>query len=124
MYLICIVLVGAPIMTAEIIVGRRGRANPIMAMQKVSHESGAFRGWNIIGWLGVTAAFLILSYYSVIAGWTLEYLSMAFNQGFVDLDGGTSAAVFDDLLANKSQLAQWQTIFVAMTAMEIGRASC
>ena len=117
MYLICVVLVGAPIMTAEILIGRRGRANPIMAMQNVSRESGRFRGWNIIGWLGVSAAFLILSYYSVIAGWTLEYLSLAINQGFADFDGSTSGAVFDDLLANKSQLAQWQTIFVAMTAL-------
>jgi NSS family neurotransmitter:Na+ symporter len=117
MYLVCVALVGVPIMIAEILIGRHARANPIMAMQKVTHESGRFRGWNIIGWLGVTAAFLILSYYSVIAGWTLEYLSMAFKQGFVDLDGSTSAAIFDDLLANKSQLAQWQTIFVAMTAM-------
>src|SRR5690606_9574089 len=71
----------------------------------------------IIGWLGVSAAFLILSYYSVIAGWTLEYLSLAFNQGFTGLDGVTSGSIFDDLLANKNKLAQWQTIFVAMTAM-------
>src|SRR5690606_36341898 len=57
------------------------------------------------------------SYYSVIAGWTLEYLKLALNSGFGGLDGETSSNIFDELLANSSQLVQWQTAFISMTAL-------
>jgi NSS family neurotransmitter:Na+ symporter len=117
MYLACVAIIGIPIMTAEILMGRRARANPITTMQTVTRESHVFRGWSIIGWMGVLAAFLILSYYAVIAGWTLEYLSLAMNNSFASLDGETSGAIFDELLANKSLLVQWQTAFVSMTAL-------
>lgn len=117
MYLACVAIIGIPIMTAEILMGRRARANPITTMQTVTRESHVFPGWSIIGWMGVLAAFLILSYYAVIAGWTLEYLSLAMNNSFASLDGETSGAIFDELLANKSLLVQWQTAFVSMTAL-------
>lgn len=117
MYLICVAIIGIPIMIAEVLLGRRARANPIVAVQNISRESGLLRTWNVIGWMGVIAAFLILSYYSVIAGWTLEYLKLALNSGFGGLDGETSSNIFDELLANSSQLVQWQTAFISMTAL-------
>jgi Na+-dependent transporters of the SNF family len=117
MYLICVAIIGIPIMIAEVLLGRRARANPIVAVQNISRESGLLRTWNVIGWMGVIAAFLILSYYSVIAGWTLEYLKLALNSGFGGLDGETSSNIFDELLANSSQLVQWQTAFIFMTAL-------
>lgn len=117
MYLICVAIIGIPIMIAEVLLGRRARANPIVAVQNISRESGLLRTWNVIGWMGVIAAFLILSYYSVIAGWTLEYLKLALNSGFGRLDGETSSNIFDELLANSSQLVQWQTAFISMTAL-------
>lgn len=117
MYLVCILLIGVPILTAEILLGRYGRANPISTMEKVRKESGANRLWAVIGWMGVCAAFLILSYYSVIAGWTLEYLKAALEGKFVALDGDQSSVMFEELLADKSRLVQWQTAFIAMTAL-------
>lgn len=117
MYLICVAIIGVPIMVAEILVGRRARANPIVSVQNTSRESGLLRSWNVIGWMGVIAAFLILSYYTVIAGWTLEYLRLALNNRFAGLDGEASGVIFDELLANSSQLVQWQTAFISMTAL-------
>lgn len=117
MYLVCILLIGIPILTAEVLLGRYGRANPISSMQKVSRDSGAHRIWAVIGWMGVLAAFLILSYYTVIAGWTLEYLSAALEGRFIGLNGELSGLMFEELLADKSRLVQWQTAFVAMTAL-------
>lgn len=117
MYLVCIALIGIPIMTAEILLGRHARANPISSVQKIARESGALRGWSVIGWMGVLAAFFILSYYTVIAGWTLEYLVLASENKFAGLDGESSGLVFEELLANKSQLVQWQTAFIAMTSL-------
>lgn len=117
MYLLCIFLIGIPILTAEILLGRHGRANPIASMGKARRESGAGRAWTLIGWMGVLAGFLILSYYSVIAGWTLEYLSASLHGSFEGLDGARSDALFNELLADKSRLVQWQTAFVALTAL-------
>lgn len=119
MYLLCICLIGLPVMVAEVLLGRRGRANPIMAMQKVAHESGSSRGWSLIGVSGVLAGFLILSYYSVIAGWTLEYVATAARGGFVGLDGVSAKQSFDSLLSNKSALVRWQTAFLCMTVLVI-----
>src|SRR5690606_25026835 len=65
MYLLCICLIGLPVMIAEVLLGRRGRASPIIAMGEVARESGNHPAWGAIGWFGVTAGFLILSYYSV-----------------------------------------------------------
>lgn len=119
MYLLCICLVGLPVMIAETMLGRRGRASPIAAMQKVARESGNNRAWSLIGWSGVIAAFLILSYYSVIAGWTLEYTRLALQGNFNQLDGSSSAGVFDSLLASKHTLVKWHTVFLCLTMLVI-----
>ena len=117
LYLLCILLVGIPIMMAEIMLGRRGRANPVMTMQNISEQLGATRLWSIIGWMGVLAGFLILSYYSVIAGWALDYFFTAVKGKFVGLTGASSDSLLNDLLADKRRLVQWHTIFIASTAV-------
>lgn len=115
MYLVCIAVIGIPIMMAEILMGRRARANPIMATEELCELSGASKGWTCIGWMGALAGLIILSFYAVIAGWTLEYISAAMTGKFTGLDGDTSQALFDGLLADKSQLLQWHTVFIGMT---------
>lgn len=117
LYLGCVLLIGIPLMTAEILLGRYGRANPIAALTKVRDASAANRAWVVIAWMGVLSALLILSYYAVIAGWTLEYFSHAVQGRFSGLDGAQSGALFDELLADKRALVQWQTAFIAMTAL-------
>jgi len=72
-YLFCIALIGLPIMIAEIMLGRRARMSPVNAMQALAKQEGRSPAWKILGWMGVLAGFLILSYYSVIAGWALAY---------------------------------------------------
>ncbi|HSP01179.1 MAG TPA: sodium-dependent transporter, partial [Thioalkalivibrio sp.] len=85
-YLLCILLIGLPIMMAEILIGRRGRQSPINTMVSLAREEGLSRAWGLMGWLGVIAGFLILSYYSVIAGWALSYVFRAGTGSFTGLD--------------------------------------
>ena len=73
-YLLCIAVIGIPIMMAEVMIGRRGRQSPINTMRTLAEEEHASRHWQWLGWAGVLAGFLILSYYSVIAGWALSYV--------------------------------------------------
>ncbi len=119
MYLVFIALIGIPIMIAEVLLGRRGRANPINAVALVSEETGAPRLWSGIGWCAVLAGFLILSYYSVIAGWTLEYVTSALQGEFAGLDGASSTLAFESLLADKNRLIGWQTLFIGLTVLVV-----
>ena len=70
-YLLCVIVVGLPIMMSEIMLGRRGRRNPVATMQILGEEEARQVNWGLVGLMGVLAGFLILSFYSVIAGWTL-----------------------------------------------------
>jgi len=69
-YLLCIALVGLPILIAEIMIGRAAQAQPVEAFRKLQ---GGPTGWSIVGWFGVVAGFIILSFYIVVAGWAMDY---------------------------------------------------
>lgn len=115
MYLCCILLIGIPIMMAEILMGRRGRANPIMATRLLCEETGASKTWTGIGWMGAFAGLVILSFYTVIAGWTLEYLFSALEGKFTGLTGEASQAMFSSFLSDPDNLLEWHSIFTLMT---------
>ena len=95
-YLICIVLVGLPIMIAEIIIGRWAQKSPVGAIETVSGKGSK---WRIVGFMGVIAGFLILSFYSVVAGWTLNYFTMSMTHFFADKPLGT-AKIDESLLGH------------------------
>ncbi|WP_017925781.1 sodium-dependent transporter [Thioalkalivibrio sp. HL-Eb18] len=120
-YLGCILLIGLPVMMAEILLGRRGRQSPINTMVTLAREEGLSRGWGMVGWIGVLAGFLILSFYSVVAGWSLSYVFKSGSGGFMGLDADGSEAMFDGLLSNPEALLAWHTIFMVMTAMVVAR---
>lgn len=69
-YLVCIALVGLPILISEIMIGRAAQAQPVEAFKRLQ---GGPTGWSAVGWLGVVAGFLILSFYVVVAGWAMDY---------------------------------------------------
>jgi len=71
-YLLCIVLIGLPVMLAEILIGRRAQASPVPAFEKLTDRAIGGRRWAFVGWLGVLGGLVILSFYSVIAGWSLS----------------------------------------------------
>lgn len=117
MYLLCILLIGVPIMMAEILMGRRARANPILATAELCETAKVSKGWTGIGWMGALAGLVILSFYTVIAGWTLEYIYLAFHGEFSGLNGETSKNLFDGLLADPSLMLVWHTLFTLMTVV-------
>lgn len=123
-YLFCIAVIGIPIMMAETMLGRSGRQSPINAMRDLAVEAGVSRIWSIIGWLGVLAGLLILSFYSVIAGWSLNYIFVLAEGTFVNATGATVESAFETLQANKYEMIQWHSIFMLMTlAVVIGGVS-
>ena len=81
-YLGCIFFVGLPVLIAEILIGRHGRRSPITTLTAITGETGSSRAWTGIGWIGIVAGVLILSFYSVVGGWTLRYAWLYLSQLF------------------------------------------
>lgn len=120
-YLICIAMIGIPIMMAEIMLGRRGRQNPINTMETLATEEGHSHHWRFLGIAGVLAGFLILSYYSVIAGWALSYIFYAGSGAFAGQDSKGIASLFNGLVSSPLKLMTWHTIFMVMTMFVVAR---
>ena len=120
-YLLCIALIGVPVMIAEIMLGRRGRRSPINAMRALASEEGRSSRWQYLGWIGVITGFLILSYYSVIAGWALHYVVYAIEGAFAGFSGESAKAAFGDMVADPQGLLFWHTLFMAMTLFVVMR---
>jgi NSS family neurotransmitter:Na+ symporter len=114
-YLGCIFFVGLPVLIAEILIGRHGRRSPITTLTAITRETGASKAWAGIGWIGIVAGVLILSFYSVVGGWTLRYAWLYLSQLF----GGPAildpAASFGAMLADPAGLAFWHALFMAVT---------
>jgi NSS family neurotransmitter:Na+ symporter len=120
-YLVCIAVIGIPIMMAEIMLGRRGRQSPINTMRTLAGEAGAHGAWKWLGWAGVVAGFLILSYYSVIAGWALAYVFRAAGGIFTGATAEGVASIFDQLVNDPERLLAWHTVFMVMTMVIVAR---
>jgi len=114
-YLACIALVGLPLMLTEIALGRAGRLSPINTFIKLAREGNLHGGWVVIGWMGLVAAILILSFYSVIAGWTLYYGWLYIQQVFGGPGIDDPTATFNAMLANPKLLLFWHTVFMVLT---------
>ena len=119
-YLFCIALVGFPILVAEWLIGRRGQKNPVNTFADVAASEGKSRSWGVIGASGLLGGFLILSFYSVIGGWALNYITKAGTGSFIGQDSDSIAATFDAMLASAGTLTIWHTVFMAITALIVG----
>jgi neurotransmitter:Na+ symporter, NSS family len=120
-YLLCVLLIGIPLMMAETMLGRRSKENPIHTMEILTAEAGADKNWHYLGWMGVTAGFLILSYYSVIAGWASAYLIKAFFGSFFGANASGIKAIFDGFVASPIQLIFWHSLFMLATMLIVAQ---
>ena len=109
-FLFCIVSVGIPIMIAEMIIGRHTRKDPVGAFRRL-------RGgpWTLVGWMGVVAGFVILSYYCVVAGWAVDYLWLSLKGTFSGRHAQEVPQIFGTLLADDWSQVFWQAIFMGLT---------
>lgn len=114
-YLVCIALVGLPIMIAETMLGRRGRKNPIDAVSDIAVESQRSTRWAFIGRMGLIAGLLIMSFYSVVAGWSMHYVVTTALGNYNGANPEQVGSAFNQLLASPSTLVGWHTAFTLMT---------
>ena len=104
-YLLCIAFIGIPVMLSEFLIGRHTRANTITAFSKLAPG----KWWRLEGVAGVFVAFIILSYYIVVSGWTLFY--------FIQSVGGQLMADRDyNLVYNDFVTDPWMPVLMALAA--------
>lgn len=110
-YLACVLLLGAPIMIAEFLIGRRSRSNTAGAYQKLAPGTH----WRWVGRMGVLAGFLILGYYSVVAGWTLEFICEAGSNSFAGKSAADFIASFNGFVSHPWRPVVWLVLFLLAT---------
>ena len=120
MYLLCILLLGLPILIAEVMLGRKGRANPVHAMLAQAKNAGVSKGWSFIGIMGVAAGIMILMYYSVVAGWSLEYVFQSATSSYMGKTPTDVAAGFGVFAQDTTRQLIWHTLFITVTACIVG----
>lgn len=110
-YLGFILAIGLPIMLSEFIIGRKSRKNAFGAFKKLAPKSL----WQYVGILGVGAAFMILAFYGVVAGWSIEYVFVALTDGFSQKSPDQLSSMFTDFIESPFRPVMFQLLFMVLT---------
>ena len=145
-YILSVIFLALPIMAAEILIGKKGKQNPINSMRTLSYESSyyytdkpdknlkriikvkenykekeIFSNWELVGWMGILAGIFILSFYSVIAGWTISYIIKSLTGSFTLITAAGSSAKFQTFISDPEKLILWHTIFMILTCYIVSK---
>lgn len=112
-YLLCVVLLGMPVMLSEFFIGRMGQANAAGSFKRLAPG----QKWWFVGLAGVITSFLIMGFYVVVSGWTLEYIVQAVSNQFINKDTATLSQVFTNFSTGTFRPVLWMTIFMIITAL-------
>lgn len=121
LYLLFVFGIGLPALIATIHVGRSGRASPIRCFKLIAERHGLARQWVGLGWLLVMSAFVLLSFFSVVASWTLDYIAMGLVGDLNGLDPAAARTLFADLQADPMRMALWHGAFMGTTLLIVSR---
>ncbi len=110
-YLICVVIIGLPVMISEFVIGRSARRNPYGSFRMLAPG----KPWYLIGLMGVVAAFMILAFYTVVAGWTLEYIYQSFTGNLIGKSTTQLREMFAGFRHDSVRPVLWFVIFMGLT---------
>jgi len=120
-FLVCLLVVGWPLLIAETAFGRRTRRNPVDALDELARTEGRSPNWRFVGGLGLITGFVILSYYGVVAGWVLAYAVRSAVGVFDRVTEDGAGYIFSELLADPERLLAWHSVFLGFTAVVVMR---
>lgn len=120
-YILGLALVVFPLMTAEFVIGRRGRGNAAESLRRVAVEGGYSPRWQLVGVIGIATGFVILTYYAVIAGMTMAYVPLSLTQGYGNVDAPAARRMFTAVSGSFTGLAAWQAAFLAITIWVVAK---
>ena len=111
-YITFVILIGMPVMLSEFIIGRMGQTDAAGSFRKLAPKGK----WWLIGVMGVLTSFLIMGFYAVVAGWTLEYIYQAVANQFINRDTATLTQVFVDFSMDTWRPILWMVLFMIISA--------
>ncbi len=114
-YLAFVLLLGIPVMLSEFVIGRKAKRNAYGAFKKIAPGTR----WPLVGVIGIVAAFVILAFYSTIAGWTLHYVYLSVINAFKDASALEVTRIFAAFQTSGAMPLFWQMIFIMLTAVII-----
>lgn len=120
-YVLAMLLIATPIMLSEMVIGRHARMSAPSALRKVALENGSSSWWQAVGWMGQLVQLLVLSFYSVIAGWTMAYLFKSVSGGLHGLTPAEIGRDFDAFLHDPAWMVLWHFLFTAATVFVVSR---
>ncbi len=120
-YIGFVIFLSVPIMVAELAMGRRGKGSAIATMNRLTNENDASSSWHAIGWLSILIPLIGLSFYSVVAGWSVDYIVKAATNSFSHFDAADSDRAFKDLLASPLRVLFFHSIFLASAVFIVAR---
>jgi len=115
-YLVAILFCGLPILMAEFLIGRHSQKDVVGSFQSLTPKSGF---WKSIGWLSLASAFIILSYYGVVAGWTLDYLFKSLTGSFAGHEPEAIAGMFGALVTDPVRQLVCLTGFMGLCLLAV-----
>jgi NSS family neurotransmitter:Na+ symporter len=118
-YFFFLAIVSWPLLVAEWMIGRWTREDLILGLGRMTETARVSRAWMLIGGLSLVAAVLILSYYSVIAGWSVAYAFRAAGGGLRELDAAGVQRVFFTLAQDPERSLAWHTIFMVVVCLVV-----
>ncbi len=118
-YLACAVLIGVPVLMAELMIGRRGQGSPPASMAIVATQNNRSRNWKVVGGMGLLAAYTIEIVYAGVVGWVLWYLFKAITTGFAGVDAEVAQATFSGVLEDNIGMLFWTLVGLAITGLII-----
>lgn len=120
-YLLCVFLLGIPILIAELLIGRRARHSPGYAMRWLSREAKRSRVWEITGWATMLAGFLILSFYMIITSWAAAYVVESARGQFAGANAEQIGAIFERVGSSAASMLIYTSLLVLATAAVVGK---
>lgn len=114
-YLCSLLLIGVPVLMAELMIGRMGGRSIVGTMLVLAYKEGTSPRWKYFGWVALFALFLILSFYCVIAGWTVDYSVASTSGALNNLNAQSAVDFYKALLESPLRMAISQGVFIGIT---------
>lgn len=114
-YIVAVAVVGIPVLASELVIGRLGHNNPIMSLEILSEKQNSSKHWSKVGWLGMATLFLVLSFYSVVGGWSVYYFFLSASDHLNAASADISRDIWHNFLSSPQKLITQHTIFMLMT---------
>ena len=108
-YLMFLVIMGVPVLTMELAVGRASRKSAVQGYQALEPAGSK---WHIHGWFCLAGCYLLMMYYTTVAGWMLDYFAKFATGQFVGMEAGHAADAFNAMLANPVEMGIWMVVIV------------